>query len=150
MLVSLREITAETVRQITSLSVGPDQQRFVASNAISLAEALFNEEAWYRAIYLGRAPVGFFMVYDESLRATPPPTPQVALWRLMIDTKFQGQGIGLAALQQVIAHVSSKGLFASLVTSYIPGPGCPEQFYLHAGFQHTGKVDHGELVLELP
>lgn len=150
-LVSLREISAETVRQITSLSVSPDQQRFVAPNAVSLAQALFSEEAWYRAIYFGESPAGFVMLYDESLRATPPPAPpQVALWRFMIDTRFQGQGIGAAALSHVIAHLKSKRLFSSLATSYVPGPGCPEKFYLRAGFQHTGKVDDGEIVLELP
>ena len=72
-LVSLREITSETVRQITRLSVSPEQQRFVASNAISLAEALFSPNAWYRAIYAGESPAGFVMLYDESLRTTPPP-----------------------------------------------------------------------------
>ena len=149
-LVSLREITAETVRQITSLSVRPEQQRFVASNAVSLAEALFNETAWYRAIYVGDSPAGFAMLYDESLRVAPPSTPLVGLWRFMIDSRFQGQGIGAAALQQVIAHVRSKRLFSSLVTSYVPGPGCPEPFYLRAGFRHTGKLDGDEVVLELP
>jgi diamine N-acetyltransferase len=147
--VLLREISAETVRQITSLSVNPDQQRFVATNAVSLAEALFNEEAWYRAIYFGESPAGFIMLYDESLRAVPPPAPQVALWRFMIDSRFQGQGIGAAALKHVIAHVKSKRLFSSLATSYVPGPGCPEQFYLRAGFRHTQKIDGGEIVLEL-
>ena len=149
-LVSLRKITAETVRQITSLSVSPEQQRFVASNAVSLAEALFNETAWYRAIYFGESPAGFAMLYDESLRAAPPSNPQVGLWRFMIDSRFQGQGIGAAALQQIIVHVISKRLFSSLVTSYVPGPGCPEPFYLRAGFRHTGKLDDGEIVLELP
>ena len=146
---SLREITAETVRQITSLSVGPDQQRFVASNAVSLAQALFSDEAWYRAIYVGEAPAGFVMLRDESLRPIPPPIPQVGLWRFMIDTEFQGQGVGAAALHQVITHVRSKSLFSSLTTSYVPGPGCPEQFYLRTGFQHTGKVRNGEVGLEL-
>jgi len=148
--VLLHEITAETVRRITGLAVSLDQQRFVASNAISLAEALFHEEAWYRAIYVGDSPAGFVMLYDESLRATPPPAPQVGLWRFMIDSTLQGRGIGAAALRQVVAHVRSKGLFTSLATSYAPGPGCPEQFYLRAGFRHTGKVDDGEVVLELP
>jgi hypothetical protein len=41
--------------------------------------------------------------------------------------------IGAAALEQVIAHVRSKGLFSSFT-----------------GFQPTGKVDEGEVVLELP
>jgi diamine N-acetyltransferase len=150
MLVSLREITAQTVRQITSLSVEPEQQRLVASNAISLAEALFSEEAWYRAIYVSDAPAGFVMLYDESLRSTPPSKPQVGLWRFMIDGKLQRQGVGTAALRQVILHVRREAVFSSLLVSYVPGPGCPERFYLRAGFQHTGKIDDGEVVLELP
>ena len=93
MVVSLRAITAETVRQITNLSVSPEQQRFVASNAVSLAQALFSPDAWYRAIYADDSPAGFVMVYDESLRASPPVNPQVGLWRFMVDTQFQGQGI---------------------------------------------------------
>lgn len=150
MAVSLREITADSVRQITDLAVGADQQRFVASNAVSLAEALFNEEAWYRAVYLDDTPAGFVMLYDESLRSVPPAELQIGLWRFMIDRSFQGQGIGAAALEQVIAHVRSKNLFTSLEASYVPGPGCAERFYLRAGFQHTGRVDNGEIVLELP
>ncbi len=150
MVISLREITADTVRQITSLAVRPKQQCFVASNAISLAQALFSPDAWYRAIYAGESPVGFVMLYDESLRTSPPPYPQVALWRFMVDTQFQGRGVGTAALEQVITHVRSKRLFSSLLVSYVPAPGCPEKFYLRAGFKHTGKVDGGEVVLELP
>ncbi|HUG23375.1 GNAT family N-acetyltransferase [Piscinibacter sp.] len=149
-LVSLREITADTVRQITDLSVSREQQRFVAPNAVSLAQALFSEEAWYRAIYVGESPAGFVMLYDESLRAALPPSPEVGLWRFMIDTQFQRRRIGAAALDQVIAHVRNKDRFASLTTSYVPGPGCPEPFYLRAGFRHTGRLDDDEVVLELP
>ena len=149
MAVSLREITADSVRQITDLAVGTDQERFVASNAVSLAEALFNEEAWYRAIYLDDTPAGFVMLYAESLRSVPPAALQVGVWRFMIDRNFQGQGIGAAALEQVITHVRAKNLFKSLAVSYVPGPGCAEHFYLRAGFQHTGRVDNGEIILEL-
>jgi diamine N-acetyltransferase len=150
MLISLREITADTVRQITSLSVRPEQQCLVASNAISLAQALFSPEAWYRAIYADESPAGFVMLYDESLRPTPPPSPQAALWRFMVDAQFQGRGVGTAALEQVIAYFRGKNLFSSVLVSYVPAPGCPEKFYLRAGFKHTGKIDGGEVVLELP
>ena len=150
MLVSLREITASTVRAITDLTVAPAQRGFVASNAVSLAEALFNAEAWYRAIYLADEPVGFVMLYDETLRAPPPEIPQIALWRLMIDARYQGRGIGKAALEQVVAHVRAKRAVTLLTVSYVPGAGCPEPFYLRCGFRHTGQVDGGEIVLELP
>lgn len=146
--VALREISAETVRRITDLAVAPAQQRFVASNAVSLAQALFSPEAWYRAIYAGEVPVGFVMLYDESLRTAPPEKPEVAIWRFMIDAAHQGNGIGAVALDQVIRHVEAKALFSSLLVSYVPGPGCPEKFYLRGGFAHTGRVDDGEVVLE--
>jgi hypothetical protein len=61
MTVSLREITAGTVRRITDLAVTPDQQRFVASNAVSLAQALFSPEAFYLGCgfrHTGRAEDG--------------------------------------------------------------------------------------------
>jgi len=149
-LVSLRPITAETVRAITSLSVSESQKGFVASNAISLAQALFSPQAWFRAIYLGEEPAGFVMLEDESLRSPPPDTPQVGVWRFMIDARFQGQGIGKVALLRVVEHVRGKGLFNTLKLSYVPGPGCPEPFYLGLGFRHTGQVDGNEIVLELP
>jgi diamine N-acetyltransferase len=148
--VSLREINADTVRQITSLSVSRGQERLVANNAVSLAQALFSPEAWYRAIYVDELPAGFVMLYDESLRTVPPPHPEAALWRFMVDSQFQRQGVGTAALEQVVAHVRGKGLFSTLLVSYVPAPGSPEQFYLRAGFRHTGRVDEGEIVLELP
>ena len=149
MLVTLREITAQTVRQITRLSVAADQQGFVASNAVSLSEALFREEAWFRAIYADATPAGFVMLYDESLRASPPAQPKIGLWRFMIDAGFQRQGVGRAALTEVIAHVRDKRTFSSLQTSYVSGPGCPEPFYRRLGFAPTGEVDDGEIVLAL-
>jgi diamine N-acetyltransferase len=68
----------------------------------------------------------------------------------MVDERHQGRGIGDAALRQVIDHVRAKGAFERLGTSFVAGDGCPEAFYLKAGFRHTGKMDEGEHVLELP
>lgn len=150
MRVSLREITADTVREVTRLAVNHNQERFVAANAVSLAQALFAPEAWYRAIYVDEELVGFVMLYDESLRTPLPVQPEVGIWRFMIDAKHQGRGIGRAALEQVIEHVRAKKLFASLAVSYVPGPGCPEKFYLGLGFRPTGSFDGDEIVLELP
>ena len=149
-LVTLREITAETVIAVVKLGVAEHQKGFVASNAVSLAQALFAPEAWYRAIYWGDEPAGFVMLEDESLLSPPPAQPEVGVWRFMVDARFQGRGIGRAALLLVIEHVRAKGLFKSLELSYVPGPGCPEPFYKGLGFRDTGRVDGAEVVLELP
>lgn len=149
-LVTLREITADTVIAVIKLAVADEQKRFVAPNAVSLAQALFAPEAWYRAIHCGEDLVGFVMLEDESLRSPPPGKPAVGVWRLMIDARYQRHGIGRAAMLTVIDHVRAKGVFESLELSYVPGPGCPEPFYLGLGFRHTGRSDEGEIVLELP
>ena len=148
--VTLREISAESVIAITRLAVADSQKGFVASNAVSLAQALFEPMAWYRAIYAGDEPAGFVMLYDESLAPVPPAEPSIGVWRFMVDARFQGRGIGKAALQQVIAHVRSKQRFRTIELSYVPEPGCAEGFYLGLGFRHTGRFDDNEVVLELP
>ena len=148
--VSLRTITATTVRAVTDLAVNEEQQHLVASNAVSLAEALFAQEAWYRAIYADDELIGFVMLYDESLRDAPPAEPRVGLWRFMIDRRFQAHGYGSDALQLVIQHVKALGVHTLLELSFVPGPNSPERFYLRHGFRSTGRMDEGEVVLELP
>jgi diamine N-acetyltransferase len=81
------------------------------------------------------------MLKDESLLPTRPEVLKVRLWRFVIDALFQGQGIGKAALLQVIEHIRGKDLFSVLDLSYLRGPGCAEQFYLGLGFRHTGRVE---------
>jgi diamine N-acetyltransferase len=147
--VSLREITAETVDAVIKLSVAENQKRFVATNAVSLAQALFVPEAWYRAIYFGEELSGFVMLYDESLRSPAPSAPTVGVWRLMVAERHQGQGIGRAAMQLVINHVRSKGCFRTLELSYVPAEGSPEPFYLSLGFRNTERVEDGERVMVL-
>ena len=148
--VSLREVTGETVIAITKLAVDKSQEGFVAPNAISFAQALFAPEAWYRAIYLDDTPVGFVMLEDQTRAVPPPAEPQISLWRYMIDARWQRQGIGRVALGLVIDEVRRRKRFARLETSFVPGPGCPEHFYLGLGFRHTGRLDGSEVVLELP
>jgi diamine N-acetyltransferase len=148
--VTLQEITADTVIAVIKLSVADAQKGFVAPNAVSLAQALFSPDAWYRAIYCGGSPAGFVMLADESQRPDPPASPRIGVWRLMVDARFQGRGIGRAAMRQVIDAVKARDRFDVLEVSYVPGPGCPEPFYLGLGFRPTGRVEDGETVLELP
>jgi diamine N-acetyltransferase len=148
--VSLRQITADTVRAVMRLSVTEDQKRFVAPNAWSLGQALFAPEAWYRAIYLDDDPVGFVMLADQSLLDPVPPNPTIEVWRLMVDAKHQHRGVGRAAMLQVIEHVRRQGRFERLTISYVPGEGSPAPLYLSLGFRPTGEMDEDEIVMALP
>ncbi|WP_374668642.1 GNAT family N-acetyltransferase [Ramlibacter sp.] len=147
--VRLQAITAETVRAVLRLAVAPDQQHLVAPNAVSLSQALFAPEAWYRAICCGDAFAGFVMLEDQALAPVPPPEPRITLWRFMIDAGWQGRGVGSAALQAVIRHARQRGLYRRLYLSYVPAARSPEGFYRAHGFLPTGDIDEGEVVMAL-
>jgi len=142
--VSLREVTKETVRAITALKVGPGQDRFVAPNAVSIAQAYFSRDvAWFRAIYVGEEPAGFVMLDDDA------PKQSYYLWRYMIDQRFQGKGVGRRALELVIDYVRTRPGATALLTSIVPGDGSPGPFYEKMGFAYTGEEEDGELVMRL-
>ncbi len=66
--ISLRAITKDNLRQILDLSVSHEQRHFVATNAISIAQAYFDRDvAWFRAIYAGETAVGFVMLHLRRL-----------------------------------------------------------------------------------
>ena len=147
--VTLREITRDTVREVCRLKLKPGQENFVAPNALSLAEALFSPEAWYRAICADGHIVGFVMLWDDTQSPTPPEQPVVFLWRLMVAADHQGQGIGQAAMAQVLAHVRSRPGITCFRSSFVGGEGGPERFYRQLGFVPTGAVDEdGEFIIE--
>lgn len=141
--VTLREVTKENLDAVLALKVKPDQQQFVADNAVSIAEAHFEEKAWVRAIFADETPVGFLMLYDD------PETTDYYLWRFMIDGRYQGLGFGDRALQRLIEYVRSRPGATELLVSYVPAEGSPEPFYARAGFIHTGQVHDGEKVMSL-
>src|SRR4051794_33767386 len=103
--VTLETITAETLTAVIDLDVTPPQRECVASNAVSIAEAHFNPGAWFRAVTSGGAPVGVVMLFDPTQPgaiATDPVEPtDMVLWRLMIDRRYQGRGLGRATLDLV-------------------------------------------------
>ena len=140
MTVELREITAETVRAICRLTVAPGQDQFVAPNAVSIAEAYFHPTAWFRAIYADGEPVGFLMLDDDAAKG------EYTLWRLMIADGFQGRGYGKRAIELLIDYVRTRPGATALMTSWVPGDGTPEPFYLKLGFVPTGEIDEGEIV----
>ena len=147
--VTLREITQDTVRNIIALTVRPEQRHYVASNAVSIAEEYNHQQAWIRAIYAGETPVGLVMLHDENLRDTPEVEDFYALWRLMIDAEHQGKGYGAQAMKLLVEHVKSNPNAAHILTSYKPGEHSPEGFYRKLGFEHTGRVIHGEREMRL-
>ena len=141
--ISLREVTQETVRAICNLRVSKSQEQFVAPNAVSIAEAHFTKEAWFRAVYSEEMPVGFVMLWENPTEA------KYFLWRFMIDEKFQRRGYGKNALSLVIQHVRQNPKAKEIRLSYHKGEGSPQPFYERMGFTDTGQMVDGECEMKL-
>lgn len=143
--VTLCEVTEDTVIQICKLSdtLTPSQQKTVAPNAISIAQAHFSDKAWFRAIYADDEPVGFIMLYDD------PNKPEYYLWRLMIAGPYQRFGYGKRAIELLCEYVKSRPNAKELLASYVPIDGGPKGFYEKLGFKPTGEIENDEVVVKL-
>jgi diamine N-acetyltransferase len=146
--ITFRKITGKTVRTICDLSVSEEQRKFVAPNAVSIAQAYFAKSAWFRAIYADETPVGFVMLAEVPKRG------KYYLWRFMIDAKYQGKGYGGRALELVIRHARKDPKAKALYLSVARAKGRAENLYRSFGFDFTGKVEraraqHTEHVMRL-
>lgn len=148
--ISLREVTQETVRAICRLSdtLSDVHRRMVAPNAVSIAQAHFSENAWFRAIYADEEPVGFAMLYIGP--DDPPAENQTIyyLWRFMIGGAHHGKGYGRRALEAIIDYVRSRG-GTELRLSCEEGEGSPEGFYRRLGFERDGLMYDDEVGMRL-
>lgn len=149
--VRLVEITQANVYRVARLATHHSQERFVATMPESYTDALVPEiidgqpvVPWMRAIEADGELVGFLMLAERTdVHLTS------YLWRLLIDARHQGRGIGRRALRLVGERLAAEGDTA-LQTSWVDAPGGPERFYRKLGFEPTGEIDDGEIVASVP
>jgi diamine N-acetyltransferase len=154
MTVSLRPVDQGNYRECIELSVDPGQQRFVASNVQSLADAyVWRDAAEPHAVYAGDELVGFALLYPLTDRDAIYPVPAAAtvrgliVVRLMIDARFQGRGYGRDAMEAVAELVRSRGLQA-IRLSVVEDNEQALEFYRRNGFVETGELEGNEIVME--
>lgn len=143
-MVTLMPITEKNLYQCLALSVAEHQERYVASNAFSLAEAwMYGDVARPFAIYDEDRMVGFFMGSVE------PEKPYFSVWRLLIDKAHQHKGYGRKALLLAIDYLKAQGA-KEIFLSYAPENQVAAKLYASVGFQLTGGVeDDGEVIAKL-
>ena len=148
-IVTLREIDADSLTIVGRLAVAPDQERLVASNTWSIAQAYFEPAAWFRGIYAGDDAVGFAMLFDGSRARDSGHHGVCYLWRLMIDAAHQRHGYGSQAMALLIAHVRTLPDTHTFGLSFQPVPGNARDFYARFGFRETGRVEDGEIEMAM-
>jgi len=135
--VNLRTVTRENYRELIALEVAPDQKEFVASNLMTIAQMQFKEEKTALGIYVGDIPVGL-VAYDLD---------DYDIWRLMVDSRYQGKGYGRRGMKMVIDILHNHNKLSEARTSVISGNDRAKNLYKSLGFKETGEISEGEVVL---
>ncbi len=154
--VDLRDIvTDDDVEAVMGLRRGPGQERYLGMMVSHFEDAVADARACPRmwSVHDGDKLVGFVMISDgvpaETLAADDNLVGPYYLWRLLIDHRVQGRGYGAATIDAVIRYLATRPDADVLLTSCAAGDGSPQPFYLHYGFEKTGRVVDGEDLLRL-
>jgi len=141
--ISLREITPQNFRECIDLKVADGQEKFVAANVMSIAQAKIYPTANPLAVYHEDEMVGFLMYgFDTD-------EEHFYLGRLMIDEKHQGKGYGKAATLAVIERMKQNEDCREIYLSFVPENIGAEKLYTSVGFERTGKIsEDGEVIMK--
>ncbi|MEO6590391.1 MAG: GNAT family N-acetyltransferase [Pyrinomonadaceae bacterium] len=141
MSVSLREITRENFKECINLKTTDDQKIFVAPNVTSIAQSKIYPTVTPFAVYSDEILVGFVM-FGLDIEDN-----RYYLVRLMIDEKFQGRGYGKAATLEVIEKMKHIEHCSEIYLSFVPANTNAERLYKSVGFERTGEISEGEIVM---
>lgn len=120
------------------LRVHPSQERFIASNRASLDEAARGDHCVPLLVRAGGEPVGF------AMHARDPDDGRRWIYRLMIDARFQGRGLGRAALAALLERLAGE---PAVIVGVHPDNHPALRLYRKAGFRPTGEIIGGETIL---
>jgi diamine N-acetyltransferase len=138
MTVYLRAITRENWSQCTQLQLRSDQQDFVSSVALSLAQSKFEPERVPLAIYDDNTLIGFLMYNDHPLH-----DGSYRISRVLIDQKYQGQGYGRKAVLQIIERMRHIPQCTEILIEYSPENTVAAHLYTSLGFEPLRKTEYG-------
>lgn len=130
----LIDITADNWEKICCLNPGSAGREFVASNACSIAQSVF-ENGWViKGIQNADLLIGFTMYgFREEWKA-------YEICRFMIEERYQGNGDGKRALQLIIAEMLRCYKCDKIYLSTSPNNEKGKHIYRNAGFTPTGET----------
>jgi len=139
----LAPVAEHNFYEAMQLKTTPEQERYVASNAVSIAQAYVAKSvARPFVVEEHGVPVGFVMLMADQKNK------RYEIWRFMVDARFQGRGFGKAAMQLALKELKKLGA-KKVELSVVPGNAAAEHVYMSAGFRFTGKVAFSEAFMEL-
>lgn len=138
-MIYLKSVTKENWVACTDLQVNKEQEEYVASNVMSIAQSNFYEYYYPTAIYDDEVLVGFLMYSFED--------DCYWLFRFMIDSQYQGRGFGRAALMALINKLRSELRSSFLKVCCKPSNEVAMNLYKSTGFVFECIQDDGDRIL---
>ncbi|NMH68273.1 GNAT family N-acetyltransferase [Bacillus sp. RO3] len=131
--VKLQELNQDNWYDCCRLEVSNEQKDYIEPNAISIAQTKFEPTLKPYAIYYEEKVVGFLMYNSvkEELDG-------YWVYRIMVDKKYQGKGIGKAATELMILEMESVLSAKRIVVGYHPENKGAHQLYSSLGFVDQG------------
>lgn len=156
-IIALRPITPDNWVECMELTPSAEQQArgYVAPNVLSLAQAY--AERWWTplAIYADLTMVGFILcgrwpasTFSAMWGDKPKPGIDYIL-RMMIDSRYQGQGYGKAALAILIEQLKAQPDCQAIELDYDSDNLVAARLYTSAGFEPIEEDEDGEILARL-
>ena len=143
-MVHFEEITEDNFDAIIRMK-RPDGEGFVASNAVSLAQAwLYREDGdvFPYAVYNDDEVVGFLLLEEDREEQ------DLILWRIMFPSEQEGKGYGTQAVQLVLKDAAAAGKYRRVLLDCDPRNHAARHVYEKLGFTPTGVISHGSDEME--
>lgn len=153
MSVRVLPITGEDVNPLFGIEVTDAQDRFIAPNAITMAQARFKVGAYDFCIWDGDTRVGLLAVIDmaehDDLEEGVDDPNAVYIWRLLIGAEFQGRGYGKAAIAFAEDWGRARGRTLAQIQA-VEDNAAAIGIYQSCGYVLTGVKVDGEMQLQKP
>lgn len=143
-MVHFGEITEDNFDAIIRMK-RPEGEGFVASNAVSLAQAwLYREDGdvFPYAVYNDDEVVGFLLLEEDREEQ------DLILWRIMFPPEQEGKGYGTQAVQLVLKDAAAAGKYRRVLLDCDPRNRAARHVYEKLGFTPTGVISHGSDEME--
>lgn len=154
-MIKFEQINNKNIWKVCTLEVFDYQKDFVADNIQSLAEAYATRNEGNNvlplAVYNDDVLIGFVMVGKGTVgneNESELIKQNYSLWRLMIDKRYQGKGLGKKTIDATIALIRQFPFGpAKLVwLSYEPENTKARRMYQKYGFVENGDMCGNEIV----
>lgn len=144
-MVNFRKITEDNFDTIIKMQ-RPEGEHFVASNAVSLAQAWLyreNNDVFPFAIYDDDNCVGFILLEEDM------DDGRLDLWRIMLSPENEGKGYGTAAVVLMIQCARESGRYKRIGLLCGPDNHKARHIYDKLGFCPTGEICYGDVEMRL-